>query len=109
MLRRRSSAAGGLDFCAFLCYNTYMTTGDFVRARKHLFWSTKNYDGLSHAAIIEAVLNYGDMKDFRELIDLLGIKEVAKVFYADTSPSRMRINYFPEVKNYFQLYFQKYA
>lgn len=84
-----------------------MTIGDFVRKRKYLFWSTQNYDGLSHGAVIEAVLNYGDMKDVRELIALLGIKEVAKIFHKNTN--RPRVNYRPEVVNYFQLYFQKYA
>lgn len=84
-----------------------MTIGDFVKKRKHLFWSTKNYDGLSNGAVIEAVLNYGDMKDVKELISLLGIREVSKIFKEQTN--RPRINYRPEVKNYFQLYFQKYA
>ena len=84
-----------------------MTTGDFVRKRKHLFWSTRNYDGLSNEAIVEGVLNYGDMNDVRELIAFLGMKEVAKIFRENTN--RARINYRPEVKNYFQLYFQKYA
>ena len=84
-----------------------MAIGDFVRKRKHLFWSTKNYDNLSKEAIVEGVLNYGNMKDVQELIALLGIKETAKIFYKQTS--RPRINYRPEVKNYFQLYFQKYA
>lgn len=86
-----------------------MTTGDFVRARKHLFWSTKNYDGLSHAAITEAILNYGDMNDVRALISLLGIEEVAKIFREKTSKDRMRINYDSKIVNYFSLFFQKYA
>lgn len=84
-----------------------MTIGDFVRKRKHLFWSTKNYDGLSEGAVVEGVLNYGDMDDVRELISLLGIREVAKIFYKQTH--RMRINYDPKIVNYFSLFFQKYA
>lgn len=84
-----------------------MTTGDFVRKRKYLFWSTNNYDGLSNDAVVEGVLNYGDMNDVRELIALLGIKEVARVFYENTS--RPRINYDPKIVNYFSLFFQKYA
>ena len=84
-----------------------MILGDFVKKRKYLFWSTKNYDGLSNRAVVEGILNYGDMNDVRELIALLGIQEVAKIFRDNTS--RPRINYRPEVKNYFQLYFQKYA
>ena len=84
-----------------------MNTGDFVRKRKHLFWSTKNYDGLSNAAVVEGILNYGDMNDVRELIALLGIQEVAKIFRENTN--RARVNYRPEIVNYFQMYFKKYA
>lgn len=84
-----------------------MTVGDFVKQRKHLFWSTRNYDGLSKGAVIEAVLNYGDMEDVRALITLLGIREVASIFREQTN--RPRVNYRPEVRHYFQLYFQKYA
>ncbi len=84
-----------------------MTTGDFVRKRKHLFWSTKNYDGLSNGAIVEGVLNYGDMDDVRELIALLGMQEVAKIFHENTS--RPRVNYDQKIINYFSLFFNKYA
>lgn len=84
-----------------------MNTSDFVKKRKYLFWSTRNYDGLSNEAVVEAVLNYGDMDDVRELIALLGIQLVAKIFHDQTN--RLRVNYHPEVINYFQLYFKKYA
>lgn len=87
-----------------------MTLGDFVRQRKYLFWSTNNYDGLSRGAVIEAILNYGDMNDVRELISLLGMREVAKIFREKSKKSEMgRQNYRPEIINYFRLYFQKYA
>ena len=84
-----------------------MTIGEFVKKRKYLFWSTKNYDDLSREAIVETILNYGNMNDLRELISLLGMQEVAKIFHIQTN--RSRINYRPEVKNYFELYFRKYA
>ncbi len=84
-----------------------MSIGDFVRKRKYLFWSTKNYDGLSNDAVVEAILNYGDMNDVRELISLLGIKVVAKIFYENTN--RPRVNYDPKIVNYFSLFFNKYA
>lgn len=84
-----------------------MNTGEFVRKRKYLFWSTKNYDGLSKEAIVEAVLNYGDMNDVRELISLLGMQEVARIFRENTN--RARINYDPKIVNYFSLFFKKYA
>ena len=84
-----------------------MVIGDFVRKRKTLFWSTKNYDGLSNAAIVEGILNYGDMNDVRELISILGMQEVAKIFYENTN--RPRVNYDPQIINYFSLFFDKYA
>jgi len=84
-----------------------MTIGEFVKKRKYLFWSTKNYAGLSRGAVVEAILNHGDMNDVRELISFLGMQEVAKIFHEQTN--RSRINYRPEVKNYFELYFRKYA
>ena len=87
-----------------------MLIGDFVRERKHLFWSTKNYDGLSNAAVIEGILNYGNMNDVRELIALLGLPEVAKIFREKSKKSKMgRQNYRPEVINYFNLYFNKHV
>jgi hypothetical protein len=84
-----------------------MTIGDFVRERKYLFWSTKNYNGLSNRAVVEGVLNYGDMNDVRELIALLGMQEVAKIFRENTN--RARINYDPKIVHYFSLFFQKYV
>lgn len=87
-----------------------MTIGDFVRKRKHLFWSTKNYDGLSNGAVVEAILNYGDMNDVRELINLLGMQKVAKIFREKSKKSKAgRQNYCSEVISYFNLYFNKYA
>lgn len=79
----------------------------FIKKRPHLVWSTKNYDNLSEELIVEAVLNYGDFKDFKELIKILGVKKTANIFRKQIR--KKRCNYRPEVKNYFQLYFKKYA
>ncbi|MFH0792090.1 MAG: hypothetical protein V1905_02655 [bacterium] len=84
-----------------------MTLQNFIKKRPYLVWYTKNFDQLSQEAIVEAVLNYGDMNDVRKLISILGIQETAKIFREQTN--RARINYRPEVVNYFRLYFQKYA
>lgn len=84
-----------------------MEMADFVKERKHLFWSTKNYNGLSRGAVVEGVLNYGDMDDVRELISILGMEETAKIFFEQTN--RKRINYDPKIVNYFSLFFKKYA
>lgn len=81
----------------------------FIRERKYLFWYVKNPENVSHESLVEAVLNLGNWNDVQKLFKLLGIKKVAKIFKKETGPKRMRINYRPEVKNYFSLYFKKHA
>ncbi|MBI2436450.1 MAG: hypothetical protein HYV41_01750 [Candidatus Magasanikbacteria bacterium] len=87
-----------------------MTMHEFIKERPYLIWWVKNYDKLSAESIVEATLNYGDWDDVQILIKILGIKKVARIFREKSKPSKMgRQNYFPEVKNYFSLYFNKYA
>lgn len=67
-------------------------------------------DKLSEASIVEHVLNYGDWDDVQEMIKILGLKKTAKIFQEKSRPDKFgRQNYRPEIKNYFQLYFNKYA
>ena len=87
-----------------------MTIQDFIKTRKYLIWWVKDYDKLNAEAIVEATLNYGDWSDVQALIKILGIKKTAKIFREKSKPSQLkRQNYFPEVINYFGLYFDKYA
>lgn len=83
---------------------------DFIRQRKALFWYTPDdkLDGISLSFLTETVLNYGSLDDVRELFAVAGLDNVATVFRKATQNS-IRDNYFPEVKNYFTLYFNKYA
>ncbi len=85
------------------------TIHDFIKKRKYLIWYVRDYDKLNADSIVEATLNYGDWDDVQELIKIMGIKEVAKIFRKQTSKKRMRTNYYPEVTHYFTLYFKKYA
>lgn len=85
-----------------------MTINEFIKKRPYLVWYTKNFDHLSEESIVEAVLNYGNWDDVQKMIFILGIKKVAAIFKKCTGKGR-RINYRPEIKNYFQLYFKKYA
>ncbi|MEK7175533.1 MAG: hypothetical protein AAB693_01885 [Patescibacteria group bacterium] len=80
---------------------------DFIKNKKSIFWSTKNYEKLSKEAVVEGVLNYGNMDDVSELISILGIKEMANIFKKESK--KLRTNYRPEIKNYFTLYFKKYT
>ena len=84
-----------------------MTIGDFIKKRPYLVWSTKDFKHLSEEAVVEGVLNYGDFNDVKKLISILGIKRVAGIFYKQSNQKRS--NYRPEIKNYFNLYFKKYA
>lgn len=84
-----------------------MTINDFIKKRPYLVWYTKNYDGLSEAAIVEAVLNYGDFDDVKKMIKILGMKKTAAIFRKKSR--QKRCNYRPEIKNYFYFYFNRYA
>jgi hypothetical protein len=84
-----------------------MTINDFIKKRPYLVWYVKDLGQLSPEAIVEAVLNYGDWDDVKKMIKILGIKRTADIF---RKRSRMeRSNYDPKIKNYFHLYFKKYA
>jgi len=87
-----------------------MATGalrDFIAARPHLIWYSKSYDHMDENVIVEATLNYGTWDDVQELIRIVGIERVANIFRADAF--RQRTNYRKQVRNYFKLYFDKYA
>ena len=87
-----------------------MTIHDFIKERKYLIWWVKDYDRLDAESIVEATLNYGDWSDVQELIKILGIQEMARIFREKSKPSEMgRQNYALKTKNYFTHYFNKYA
>ena len=82
----------------------------FISNRRPLFWSVSDdkLSGISDELLVETILNYGTLDDVRELINLLGLKQVAAIFYK-TTVNRTRHNYFPEVANFFNLYFKRHA
>jgi hypothetical protein len=81
----------------------------FIRKHSALFWYTpedKKQD-IGPELLLETILNYGTIDDVRILFKLWGIKEAAKVFYG--AEGRKKLNYYPEIYNFFSLYFKKYA
>ncbi|HBM16406.1 MAG TPA: hypothetical protein DD381_08720 [Lentisphaeria bacterium] len=74
-----------------------------------IFWYINEEDkcNISLEFLIETILNYGNERSVKRLIDNLGIMEVARIFFAQAD--KPRCNYFPQVKNYFSLYFKRYA
>ncbi len=84
-----------------------MTIQNFIKTRPYLVWYVKDLERLSEEAIVEAVLNYGNWDDFKRMIKILSPKKTAAIFRKKVG--QRRCNYRPEIKNYFNLYFKKYA
>ncbi len=84
-----------------------MSIQNFITKRPYLLWYVSDKERLSHEAIVESVLNYGDFEDVKKMISLLGMKRVAGIFRKQLK--QKRINYDPKIKNYFKLYFDAHA
>lgn len=80
---------------------------DIIRKNPSLIWYSKNYDGFELSSIVEAVLNYGDWDQFKELISAVGINEVAKTFYAHAFGTRC--NYRSDIKKFYTEVFKRNA
>ncbi len=78
----------------------------FIKKRKYLFWDVR-LDGLDEPAVVERILNYGDWDDVQEMFGVIGIKKVADVFKKQIVQPRN--NYRGQIKNYYTMYFEKYA
>lgn len=84
----------------------------FIRDHSALFWSIPEdkKEEISEAALVETILNYGDMESVRKLFSLIGMKKVAAVFFKSIQQSdRKRGNYHELTINFFTLFFHRYA
>jgi len=81
----------------------------FIRKHSSLFWyiPEDKKEDISEEVLVEFILNYGNLDDIKKLIEILGIQEIARTFFA--AKGRRKFNYFPEIYNFFYLYFKKYA
>jgi hypothetical protein len=85
---------------------------ELINDYKHLFWYTpeNKKQNIDEDQLVETILNYGDEKAIRRLIDIMGIDKVARIFEKQISTSsRRKNNYHELVSNYFQLYFKRHA
>ncbi len=80
---------------------------EFIGKRKHLIWHVDYSKEIPVELIVEHTLNDGTWEDVQELIKIIGIEKMAIIFRKQTIGPRL--NYRPEVINYFKLYFNKYA
>jgi len=55
---------------------------EFIKEYGCLFWWVKESEkeNINLNALVESVLNYGDIACIKKLFDLLGIKKVAEIF-----------------------------
>jgi hypothetical protein len=84
-----------------------MSLRNFIKKRPYLFWYIKDKEKISPEVAVEQILNFGDFKDVKQLIKIIGLKKIAAIFRKQIK--KKRCNYRPEIKNYFNLYFKKYA
>jgi hypothetical protein len=84
----------------------------FIAKHKSLFWYTpeNKKEEISPSLLVETILNYGDMEAVKQLFQLMGIKNVAEIFFDDVNLSeRRKNNYYELTLNYFTLLFNRYA
>jgi hypothetical protein len=81
----------------------------FIREHASLFWySPENKeDTVSDELLVETILNYGDMEAVKQLLRVMEVAKVALIFRGMTG--RKQLNYFPEIWNFFNLYFNRYV
>jgi hypothetical protein len=82
---------------------------DYIKKHQALFWYSPGdkSETVSDELLVETVINCGSLRDIRELFDSMGLEKTASIFRHMTD--RKALNIYPELRNYFELYFNKYA
>jgi len=84
----------------------------FILENSSLFWYTPQdkKEDIGPEFLVETILNYGDINAIRKLFNIMGIKEVAEVFFYSINLSqRRRGNFHESTVNFFTLFFNRYA
>lgn len=86
-----------------------MDRKQYINEHRNLFWYTpeSKKETISDSLLLETVLNYGSMDDCRQLIKMMGVDYAADVFFS--AKGRQKLNYYPEIYNFFSLVFNRYA
>jgi hypothetical protein len=84
---------------------------EYIEKHKRLFrYYLKDNVDIGPSLVVETILNDGNMEDIGELFQLMGIKNVAKTFFDDTTQGEREIDNYSELTlNYFTLLFKRYA
>jgi hypothetical protein len=84
----------------------------FIREHSNLFWyiPDEKKEEISNELLVETILNYGDIKAVKQLIQLIGIKKTSHIFFESIQQSdRRKGNYHELTINFFTLFFNHYA
>lgn len=83
-----------------------MTLKTFIENTKPLFWDIKasSLDSLSKTSVLERVLMYGDIADYKKLEEILSKKDAQRNF--EMLASKKRCNIAPQTINLFKIHFQ---
>lgn len=86
-----------------------MERNDIIKRHANLFWYTPEAkkEEISDALLVETILNYGTLDDYRELVAALTPERVAEVFFGATE--RQKQNYYPEIYHFFSIVLAPYA
>ncbi len=81
----------------------------FIQEHRSLFWYTPEdkKEDISEEFLVETILNYGDINTIKTLIRIIGVKEISQIFF--NTAGRKKLNYYPEIYNFFFLLFSRYA
>ena len=81
----------------------------FICRNSNLFWYTPGdkKENISPEYLVETILNYGSMDEIKTLIKIMGIKEISRIFFS--ARGRQKLNYYPEIYNFFSLFFARNA
>ena len=81
----------------------------FIDKHRDMFWHTP--ESLKHEIddelLVETILNYGTLDDFRELKAIMTPRRLAKVFFS--AAGRKTGNYYPEIRHFFSMVLKPYA
>ena len=82
---------------------------NFIQKHQELFWYSPEdkRETVSDELLVETILNYGSIQDIKELFSIMGLSAVASIFRE--MKGRKKLNIYPEISNYFELYFNKHV
>lgn len=81
----------------------------FIREHSNLFWYTpeEKKEEISNEFLVETILNYGDIKAVKQLINIIGHDRLAEIFSG--LEGRKKLNYYPEIYHFFSILVNKNA